>query len=241
MCYNIESSIKTTLLSFFSIIYLLLSGIPHFQWLGVTLIGWCGMQFAELLLWYTEPRKGCTEMNKIITLTLVPLFLLLQPLGILFGSLFVIPWNKSTDFRKYFIIFYSLLVICLVFIFHLYKPYKICTIVTKQGHLDWNTRFSQDGYLLEEKGEKTNFNKYYINPIISYFAWLITIAIPLFIFWNKNFLIIIILFLLPLFGFFYGLMYTDSKGSIWCYYTSYSSVICAFLLFLKQTKIYSII
>ena len=49
MCYSVESSLKTTLISFFSILYLLDSGIPHFQWLGITLIVWCAMQFDELL------------------------------------------------------------------------------------------------------------------------------------------------------------------------------------------------
>ena len=59
MCYSVESSLKTTVLSFFSIIYLLASGIPHFQWLGITLIGWCAMQFEELLLlWGEFPDLG---------------------------------------------------------------------------------------------------------------------------------------------------------------------------------------
>ena len=70
MCFSVESSLKTTSLSLFAIVYLLSSRIPHFQWIGVGLIGWCGMQFAELLLWLTEPRKGCTLWNKIITMTL---------------------------------------------------------------------------------------------------------------------------------------------------------------------------
>ena len=114
MCYSVESSLKTTAMSLFAIIYLLTSNIPHFQWIGIILIGWCGMQFAELLLWLTDPRKGCTMWNKIITMTLIPFALILQPLGSLFGSLYVIPWNKSSDLRKNFIIFYSLFVIYLL-------------------------------------------------------------------------------------------------------------------------------
>jgi len=50
MCYSVESSLKTTLLSLAAIIYLLSSRIPHFQLIGAALIGWCGMQFAELCL-----------------------------------------------------------------------------------------------------------------------------------------------------------------------------------------------
>ena len=40
MCYSVETSLKTTLLSLFSIIYLLSSGIPHFQWIGRSRINW---------------------------------------------------------------------------------------------------------------------------------------------------------------------------------------------------------
>lgn len=46
MCYSVESSIKTTTVSLLAIIYLLSSNIPHFNWIGITLIGWCSMQFA---------------------------------------------------------------------------------------------------------------------------------------------------------------------------------------------------
>ena len=88
MCYSVLSSLKTTTLSLFAIIYLLTSGIPHFQWIALILVGWCGMQFDELLLWLTNPKKGCTIWNKLITVTLIPLVLILQPLGSLYGSLY---------------------------------------------------------------------------------------------------------------------------------------------------------
>jgi len=61
MYYSVESILKTTLISFISIVYLLSSNIPHYQWLAIALIGWCGMQFDELLLWMTDPRKECTK------------------------------------------------------------------------------------------------------------------------------------------------------------------------------------
>ena len=51
---------------------------------------------------------------------------------------------------------------------------------------------------------------------------------------------IILLFLTPLFGFIYGL-YTDGRPSIWCYYTSYTSIVASVLLFLQQTNIYKIV
>jgi hypothetical protein len=50
MCYSLESSAKTSGLSLFAIVLLLQSNIPHFQWIGLMMVGWCGMQIAEFLL-----------------------------------------------------------------------------------------------------------------------------------------------------------------------------------------------
>jgi hypothetical protein len=224
MCYSVESSLKTTTISLVAIIYLLTSGIPHFQWIGFTLIGWCGMQFAELLLWKTNPRKQCTSWNKIITMTLIPLVLALQPLGSLWGSLYAIPWNKSTDFRKKFIVFYSIFIILAVCYAHFFDISKTCTIVTAQGHLHWNT---------------APYIKYGYDYTV-YFIWAFMIMLPLLLFWNKSIIMLLLLFLTPLFGFIYG-MYNDGKPSIWCYYTSYASIVASVLLFLQQTNIYKIV
>ena len=227
MCYNIESSIKTTMISFLAIIYLLSSNEPHYKWLAITLVGWCLMQFAELLLWLTNPRNGCTDFNKFITMTLIPFVLILQPLGPLFGSLYVIPWAKSSDFRKNFIVVYSAIVVLAVSYCHYYKPYKTCTTVTSDGHLYWST---SDPKLPDS-----------IINIIIYFIWGLMISLPLFMFWNKNITIILALLLIPAFGFIYGLLNTDSRASIWCYYTSYTSAIASAFLLLKQVKIYDVL
>jgi len=145
MCYSAESSFQTSTTAFVAIVYLLLSGIPHYQWFGVLLIGWCGMQFAEYLLWSTNPRKGCTENNRAITLTLIPLALILQPLGSLLGSLIVIPWNKSSASRKQFLIWFSVAVISVVAWLHYSDIYTSCTRETSEGHLYWHTdKFNPD-------------------------------------------------------------------------------------------------
>lgn len=224
MCYSVESSAKTTLLSLSSIIYLMSSNIPHFQWIGTLLIGWCSMQFVELLLWMTEPTKGCTLWNKIITLTLIPLVLLLQPVGSLMGSLWVIPWEKSSDLRKKIIIFYTLLMFIFVCRHQYYKPDKLCTTVTKGGHLYWSTKIEYTSTMI----------------IIEYFLWAFYILLPLFLFWNKSFILPLLLILLPTVGFIIGLK-TDARASIWCHYTSYTSIIASILLFLHQTGIYKIL
>ena len=104
MCYSIESSAKTSLFSLVAIIVLFTSNVPHFKWIAMILVGWCGMQFAEMLLWLTNPRKSCTPMNKLITFTLIPLILLSQPLLAIFGSFFVKPWSKCSQNRRLFIV-----------------------------------------------------------------------------------------------------------------------------------------
>ena len=221
MCYSVQSSIKTTTISFLSIVYLLTSNIPHFQWLGITLIGWCGMQFDELLLWLTNPRKGCTKLNQLITMTLIPFTLAAQPLFALWGSLYVFPWKTLTRIRKQCMLFYTVYCIVNIYFVHFYKPYKTCTTVTKEGHLNWTT-----------------FNpieRRHTNPYI----WLSVIALPLLILWNKKYLLIILLGILPLIGFHIG-KYTDSHGSIWCYYTSYTSIIASVALFLYKFNIYRV-
>ena len=130
MCYSVESSAKTTLLSLVAIILMLQSSVPHFKWIGLTLIGWCGMQFAELLLWLTNPRKSCTSMNKLITLTLIPLVLVSQPLFGLLGSFFVKPWSECNQKRKLFIVLYAVLATVVVLVYFYKDPEKYCTTVT---------------------------------------------------------------------------------------------------------------
>jgi hypothetical protein len=221
MCYSVESSLKTTTISLLSIIYLLSSNIPHFQWLGITLIGWCGMQFDELLLWLTNPRKGCTKWNKIITMTLIPFTLIGQPLFSLWGSLYVFPWKTLSMLKKQFMIFYTVLCVAFIYFAQYYNIDKTCAFVTKKGHLDW---------LPNNSVENNNLFK----PV-----WALLIILPLLLFWNKKYMLIFLLTILPFIGYHYG-KYTDPQGSIWCFYTSYTSIIASIALFLKQFNIYHI-
>jgi hypothetical protein len=226
MCYSVESSAKTTLLSLVAIILMLQSSVPHFKWIGLTLIGWCSMQFAELLLWLTNPRKSCTSMNKLITLTLIPLVLVSQPLFGLLGSFFVKPWSECNQKRKLFIVLYAVLATVVVLVYFYKDPEKYCTTVTPGGHLHW--------WL-------TNFNhKYEKDNLLAYVLWLIIISLPIFLLWNTSFKVIIAISILPLFGFFYGLR-TDSKGSIWCHYTSYTALVSIVIYLLYKFKIYNIL
>jgi len=226
MCYSIESSAKTTLYSLVAIIVMLRSNVPHFKWIGLIMVGWCGMQFAELLLWLTNPRKSCTPMNKLITLTIIPLVLLSQPLCALLGSFFVKPWSACNDKRKLFIVAYSVVVTFLLLVYFYKDAEKYCTTVTPEGHLHWwLTKFTP---------------KYETDNLIQYYMWLFLISFPIFTLWDISYKAIIAICILPLLGFIYGLR-TDSKGSIWCHYTSYTSIISLIMYGLYKFKIYNIL
>lgn len=216
MCYSLESSIKTSVLSLASCIYLYTSGIAKFKWLSVTLLGWSAMQFAEAILWYTEPDKKCTYLNKIITLTLIPFILILQSIGTVLGSFYVIPWNTLSNENKLAYIIFFIIVVASIFNYQFTVINNVCTTVTNDGHLDWST-----------------YKKTILTQNI--FVMSFMIALPLFTLWeNKSELLA--LFIIPITGALYGLS-TDSPGSVWCYYTSFSSIIFALKLYLFKKGI----
>jgi hypothetical protein len=190
------------------------------------MVGWCGMQIAEFLLWLTKPQKSCTSMNKIITLTLIPLVLLSQPLCGLFGSFFVKPWSACSDNRKLFIVVYSIIVVLMMGIYFYKDAEKYCTVVTPDGHLDWwLSSFTP------------NYSKGYL---IRYYIWLAAIFIPIFLLWDISYKAVFAISILPLFGFFYGLK-TDSSASIWCHYTSFTAIVSILIYALYKLNIYNIL
>jgi hypothetical protein len=225
MCYSVESSLKTSLLSFISIIVLFSSNVPHFKWIALILIGWCSMQVGELLLWLTNPRKSCTPMNKLITLTLIPLILLSQPLLVIFGSFFVKPWSMCSHNRQMLILGYCLIT-SIVFLYYFFEnPTKYCTTVTKQGHLNWLLKSSEDPRYEMPYG---------------YYGWIVVGIGSALLLWDISYKALGALFLIPLIGFIYSLR-TDSKSSIWCYYSSYSAVTMLIIYGLYKFKIYNIL
>jgi len=226
MCYSVESSAKTALLSLVAIVVMLQSSVLHFKWIGLTLIGWCGMQFAELLLWLTNPRKSCTPMNKLITLTLIPLVLVSQPLLGLLGSFFVKPWREYNKKRKLFIVGYAVIVAISMLVYFYKNAQKYCTTVTPEGHLDW--------WLSKLESESSAGYR------IKYSLWLFLTFFPIFMLWNVSFKAIIAISIIPLFGFFAGLK-TDSSASIWCHYTSYTAIVSIVIYLLYKFKIYNIL
>jgi hypothetical protein len=228
MCYSVESSAKTTIYSLIAIIVLLQSNVPHFQWFGIVLIGWCSMQFAELLLWLTNPRKGCTDMNKLITVTLVPLILSVQAVVPAVGSFFVKPWSQCSQSRRYFIVLYSILSMLILLIYFYGSPDKYCTTVTPKGHLDWWV----------SKWPGPEFKQF--PRLVAITLWSIIIVIPFIVLWNISYKAVIALCVLPIFGYFYGFT-TDSSGSIWCHYASFTSIVSLLMYGLYKFNIYNIL
>jgi hypothetical protein len=159
-------------------------------------------------------------MNEIITMSLIPFTLLSQPLFSLWGSLYVFPWKTLSKLRKQFMIFYTVMCTLIIYFVHFFKPDKTCTTVTKDGHLSWST------------------TKYVINNHLFTPIWAILIALPILLFWNKKYILVLLLLIFPIIGYQLG-KYTDSQGSIWCFYTSYTSIIASIALFLKQFNIYN--
>jgi hypothetical protein len=225
MCYSVESSAKTSLLAFISIAILFASNVPHFKWIAVMMIGWCSMQIGELLLWLTNPRKSCTTMNKVITLTLIPLILLSQPILPILGSFFVKPWSQCSKNKRMLIVGYITIVSAIFLYYFFNNPTKYCTIVTPQGHLQWFLKNSENMELEMPYG---------------YHMWAFIVAIPAFLLWNISYKSLFILFIVPLFGFIYGLT-TDAKDSIWCYYSSFSAIAMLVVYGLYKFKIYNIL
>lgn len=225
MCYSIESSAKTSLLAFISIVVLFLSNVPHFQWIALILTGWCLIQVAELLLWLTNPRKSCTTMNKVITLTLVPLTLALQPILIALGSFFIKSRSTFTQNSRMLIVGCCFAVSALFLYYFFNNPTKYCTIVTKQGHLQW--------FL------KNREYKRFEMPI-GYYIWLGAISIPAFLLWDISYKALFVIYILPVISFFYGLS-TDAQDSIWCYYSSFSAIAMLIVYGLYKFKIYNIL
>jgi len=208
-------------MSFLSIIYLLSSGIPKFQYLGVVLIGWCLMQLSEAFLWMTDPKK-CSTMNKFLTLFIIPIPLILQVLAPIIGSLFIEPWNENINFKIYYSVFIIILVLSSRYIINpLFFTYKSCTTITPSGHLDWETK-------------ESNYKYSDLIHIIGQIIWFILVYIPLVKFWKGKRLWPF--YILVLIGMITSLS-TDSPASIWCNVASYTSIVAAALLFLNNNGI----
>ena len=140
------------------------------------------MQFAELLLWLTNPRKECTTMNKVITL--IPFVLCLQAFLPILGSFFVKPWDKCNEGRRFFIVIYSVISILSMLVYFYGNHVKYCTTVTPEGHLNW---FVSEWSVLELG----------IKRLFATTIWQIIIIIPFMVLWDISYKAVIAFCILP--------------------------------------------
>ena len=183
------------------------------------------MQFDELLLWLTNPRKGCTTANKLITMTLIPFVLSLNVLGPVLGSFFVKSWTDCSQTRKWFIIIYSIASTLILLIYFYGNPTKYCTTVTAEGHLDWWV---------------SEWPIFGTKRIFSTTLWQIIIIIPFIALWDISYKAVVAILILPLLGYYLGFT-TDANASIWCHYASFTSVVSLIMYGLYKFKIYNIL
>jgi len=209
-------------MSLVAIIYLMSDPNPKYKMLAWTLVGWCGMQFAEALIWSQDAKN--TLLNRLVTLIVIPLVLMMQPLGSLIGSFHDTPWKDSLPEKKTFTKLYSLLVVIVVLVWIFHNVQRYHTIKSDQHHLYWQI----------SSNPVTNFN------IIRFLIWGIMIIIPILKYWNGSYVEILIINSVGFAAFIYainkfdifGLM-NDSASSIWCYYTSYSAILFSALKFFR--------
>ena len=226
MCYSLESSLFTSSISLFAIFILYSSHIPKYQWLAFILFGWSFMQLSEAIIWGSMKFSNCNIVNKFMTIFIIPIVLMLQPLGSLYGASYVVKWENISQIYK--IICISLIIITILSV--LYNQFsnikRLCSIVTKRGHLNW--LLSSDN--ISSSGK--NRGKYFFHKAI---GWAFMIALPLLLFWKNKYELLLI-FLIPLFGLLYGIFYTDAYPSVWCFMTSFSSILFLVMYLFDNNK-----
>jgi hypothetical protein len=177
--------------------YLLRRRQPHLKCAAVSLMGITAMQWVEGALWLDGPLPHGT-VNQLLTVGLIPLALLAQAWGPLFGSTFVLPVrNRRLPF--YLLLVLGLMIVIAVRV--IYQPTH--TQVTPEGHLNW---YSPQ------------------NPPVfipwSYSLWALVIGTPFLLWWRPAWQALLIVS----WGWFwatFSYVTTDSAASYWCFYVSF--------------------
>lgn len=200
ICFNAKASLIAGGASYAVAFYL--HGLPYarMKWASVALMGITAMQWAEGFLWLGDPRI-CGLTNLLLTVGLIPLALLVQAWGPLFGSLYEVPLSarKRT--------FGLLLVAGLAFVvLHRLYYWPWFTQVTPQGYLNW---WSPQ-------------NPPYYHPWF-YALWAFLIGAPFLLWWRPLWQALAIVS----WGWLWALLsywFTDNAASNWCFFVSFYSV-----------------
>jgi len=161
------------------------------------------MQWVEAALWLEGPTQDGT-INQLLTVCVIPLALLVEAWGPLFGSAFVLPVSRR-PLSFFLLLFLGLAMVVAARI--IYQP--IYTQITPQGHLNWWASCNPPSY----------------TPW-AYGLWAVVIGAPFLLWWRPlwhSLLIVSWGWLWAVVGFFM----TDSAASYWCFYVSFYA---AFLL-----------
>jgi hypothetical protein len=197
ICFNATSSLLAGGCSYGVAAYILRHDQPRLKFAAVGLMGITAMQWVEGALWVDGPVPHGT-VNQVLTIGLIPLALLVQAWGPLFGSTFVMPVQQRR------IPFYLLLALGLAIVVVariLYQP--TYTQVTPQGHLNWWSPRNP--------------------PVFSpwaYGLWAAVIGAPFLLWWRPFWQSVLIV----AWGWFWAtvsFVYTDSAASYCCFFVSF--------------------
>lgn len=219
MCWNFETSFYSAVFS--TVVALFLVSRMRFPYLfyGISLLGITSMQWAEAYLWYYGDitNEQCSDYNKFGTQVLVPIAVMLQPLGPFFGA-YISSDKKDKgglllrDTAKFFVgfalifkLFHILLYVLSGGTRRLLWVDTLCTTLTEQGYLYWGA-------------PKT---------LVPLSIWWVYVSFPVMTLMTsyymfKKGMLICMYGLVALLTSYY---FTDSTGSNWCLYIIGYSII----------------
>ncbi len=200
MCFDAKSSLLGGAAASGTAIYLWRRGHPRLKWCAVSLVGISAMQWAEGLLWLDGPTPQ-DSLNHVLTVGVIPLALLAQPLGPLLGSAFDSP-IRGRRFPFFVLLLAALTMVVGARLF--YQP--AYTQITPQGHLNWWSPSNPPMY----------------SPWL-YGLWAGLIGAPFLLWWRPLWQALLIVS----WGWSCALvswMVSDSAASHWCFYVSFYAV-----------------
>ena len=197
MCFNATSSLVAGCCAYGVAAYLLRRDNPRLKWGAVTLMGITAMQWAEAVLWLDGPKPHGI-VNQLVTIGLIPLALLAQAWGPLFGSTFDRPVRERR------VPFYFLLILGLALVVvgrAVYQPTH--TQITPEGHLNWYSPQNPPVFVAWAYG-----------------LWAVVIGAPFLLWWRPFWQSIAIVF----WGWLWAIiafLISDSAASYWCFFVTF--------------------
>jgi hypothetical protein len=192
--------------------YLLRRDNPRLKWGGVALMGITAMQWVEGILWLDGPIPH-GAVNQFLTIVLIPLALLSQVWGPLFGSTFELPVkNRRVPFYLFLVLGLTIVVVARI----VYQP--TYTQVTPQGHLNWWSDRNPPVF-----------------AIWAYGLWAVVIGAPFLMWWRPFWQSLLIVS----WGWFwatFSYLATDSAASYWCFYVSFYAAFVLIYAFMVPDK-----